>query len=252
MGYKPFIFFILHILIVLPLASSLVTPNKMSIKFDIYQNEQNRQIISLSSDRPILVDIKDGWAETSGEGGNLRRYNYTAEYHGISISYETPLEFSEAGIKDINLCLTANEIGQYKGALIYAPQTNETGSVVQFASWIYVNVTEPPQPQNPPPNNNNNNNGGGGGGGGSSPPTQTPSTNQTNQTNQTQTPKTQNFQPLSTEIETTDEETQSNSAITGNVITENPNRKRYSTTIIILILIALASLIIYKKKKAIQ
>lgn len=136
-----FFFSSLSILIAF-LASSVtaVTPSQMQVNFDISKGENVCERFSVSSGEATSAMIEDVWAEDYGSA-NLNKFTYDPKDHGIEIDYDPDLDFSESQTISVDICITANKVGKYQGALIFSPK-NQTGNVLQYSTWLNVVVEE--------------------------------------------------------------------------------------------------------------
>jgi len=220
-------------------ASLGLSPGK--IYFNLNPNEEECQTITLSSkDYSGRINIRDMWAEKADEINNLKMYTSSASDKEINIGYPNINDFNNE--EGINVCLSGNQIGRYKGALIFTPEA-KGNVVVEVGAWLFVNITEPEPPQETPPQNtdSNQNTGGNnqGGSGGSS---------MTTSEEQTQKPQTNNLPPLKqTNPETGSEQEEYQGTITGGVI----GTIKQNTKIIfaVLAVVAIAGLLIYNKRR---
>lgn len=154
-------FFILFFLSVASV-SATVAPNQLQYNFDLVVDEEKCQAVTVSSGEPREVIISDVWAPSYETGSDLNLFTYEPANHGIFIDFIDTLVFEEEGSIDVEVCVTASEVGKFKGALIFAPQEGQ-GNVVQYASWLRIIVEE----KEVVANNNQNSNTGGSGSGGS-------------------------------------------------------------------------------------
>lgn len=164
---KP-IFIFLFLLFFTSFASANLGLSHGKLEFNIDIGEKACEVVTVSSGSyEGEVVARDIWAETIDEERNFNFYTYSADDHGITLDYiDTIVEFEKEF--DVEVCLEAEEVGEFKGALIFAPEA-ETNIVIEKGVWLLVNVQEakvepePPQQETPPANT-----GGSSGGGGSS------------------------------------------------------------------------------------
>jgi hypothetical protein len=137
-----FLFFCLLFFLLISLTSvDAISPSKGKINFDLVVGEELcEQINILSEEYNGKISVRDVWAESPDEKGNLDSYSYIAPDHGISIGYLDVIEGSKE-IEDFEICLDADKEGEYKGLIIFSPGTN-TNVVVEKAVWLFVRVKE--------------------------------------------------------------------------------------------------------------
>lgn len=233
-----FLFFIFCFFLTIIASALSVSPGELF--FNSEARKENCQIITLSSFDGVETLIGEvNWLDNFDNLGVLSLYNVSTAEVPIDISYLQTIVNAEESI-DVEICILSEEAGRYEGVIVYKTPPKR-GQSLAVATWLRVNVTEAPPEPTPPTTTTNTGGGGGGGGGGSSSKPKTPPKNQTNQTNELEFLNTPNTQEQ--------EQSGTNQTITGNVITENPDKSKYSTTIIVLIIIALASLIVHAKRR---
>lgn len=110
--------------------------SKTSLSFESKENEKTCQMITISSaDFQGMIKIRDMWASSYSEGGNLNRYAMSSSDLDLSIYYETEINFEEN--LELEVCVTSRKAGKYKGALIFTPES-ESNIVVEVGVWLYV------------------------------------------------------------------------------------------------------------------
>ena len=134
------IFYFLFILILTNLASASLNIDKGKLYFNLNPGEESCQSIKVSSNSyEGKVNIRDIWAETFDEEGNFRKYTFTAKDHGLNIRYDNKIDnFNKES--SVEVCLNGNYPGEYKGAMIFTPES-DTNVVVEVGTWLLVNIT---------------------------------------------------------------------------------------------------------------
>jgi len=108
-----------------------------------------------------LVEGRDLWAEKGVIEKDLSLHTLDAEDLDLIVSYPKSVRIIED--KDINVCVTASDVGLYHGALLY--QTKQTGMVgIELNVWITVNIEEDLENNNDKGSSKKKRGGGGGGG----------------------------------------------------------------------------------------
>ncbi len=235
-----FLFFFLFLIFSVSFVSATITPNQLQLNFDLIEGGEECQVITITSNEPASAVIQDVWAEEYNKEKSLGKFTYSAEDHGLKISYENSLEFVEAESKDIHVCITASQVGKYQGALIFAPQ-GESGNVIQYSTWLKVIVVEKSNVQN-----ENSDGSGGSSGGGSS------TSNSSNVTNI----QTNNNEIYNNEIENVtynnsgvdENEARKTAGITGSVIGGNLGKGNLIGLAVLIILICVIAVIVYNRK----
>ena len=217
------IFIFIFFMFFLSFTSASLSINQGKMNFDLNEGEENCQTVKLMSEEYAgLITLRDVWAEDFKEGGNLHPYTLNASDHKLEIIY--PNQIEEFSIEEeIEVCLTAHNSGEFKGALMFTPKS-ETNVVVEVGTWLLVNVQEP---QTTPSNNDGTSSGSSSGGG--SVTTKTPQKDETQELE---------IEQLSTEP-----------GITGHAVKESGNQMNPLLVVIILIVIAAIILYLYKRRK---
>lgn len=249
-------FYFLFVLFFINLVSASLNLDKGRLDYNIEVGEEKCQIIKISSpsyNGKIL--IRDIWAENPNEESNFRKYIFTSEDHGLKINYENEIMGFEEEYP-LKVCLKGQEIGEYKGAIIFTPYSN-TNVVVEVGTWLFVTITEPqPEPTTPPTNQQPAS--GGGGGGGSYSMSQTEenesSQNATAPAHETiSTTAGESETPTAVVVEKESEKEEDASGITGAAIAQNPIQTKAVWGAIIIFVafaITIAAFIIKKRKQA--
>ena len=108
-------------------------------------NEELCQFVHLTSDSENIT-IFDVWAENETVEWKVSFFNTTAEEHGLTLTYPEELSIDE---RDISVCVSGEELGEYRGAVIFR-EGQEGMTVVQYAVWMTVIIEEaPPQQEQP-------------------------------------------------------------------------------------------------------
>lgn len=239
-------FYFLFFILTLNLASAALNLDKGKLDYELNIGEESCQVVSLSSnDYNGTIKIRDVWAENKDEDNNLNKYTFSALDHQLSIKYiDTVLDFKDS--MDFEVCLTADNPGNFKGALVFTPDA-KTNVVVEVGTWLFVNVKENIQ-ENTLSNNPGSSSGGGGGGGGGGGSGSSSSGGITGVKTITQSSglnKEEN--QLNNETNQTEEEAKT-AGITGAVI-GLLGKKWTKIIILIIIIITISYLIIYKKRR---
>ena len=140
---KPnFIFLFLVFMINLGLASAALSPSPGKLYFNTEINARSCEKITLSSlDYKGDIKIRDVWATSINEGANINKYTATASDFGITLEYSEIIE-NFSGSKEVEVCLTQTSSTKSKGGIIFTPGS-ETNVVVEYGTWLFVNLEEP-------------------------------------------------------------------------------------------------------------
>jgi len=124
--------------------SAALSLDKGKLEYDIEKGEEICKMVKVSSeDYSGKIIIRDIWPEEGEEDSGFSKYTLTAEDYGISIDYPSEiLDFS--GESEIEVCLSGEEVGNFRGALIFTPEAGEEqiNVVVEIGTWLMVNITE--------------------------------------------------------------------------------------------------------------
>jgi|SRR3989344_1891172 len=134
-----YFFIFLFLIFSLFLVNASLNIDKGKIYLDMNVSQKTCQTITITSDDyKGTIKIRDIWAEDFSEGGNLNKYTLNSEDLGITIFYNKIIEnFSKNA--QLELCLSSNEPGNFKGALIFTPESKDN-IVLEIGSWLYINV----------------------------------------------------------------------------------------------------------------
>ena len=227
-----FLFFIFVFFI--SFVSAGLNIDKGHLDYDLKIGEEKCLMVSLSSeDYYGVITLKDSWAKDIKEGTNINKYNLSASVLGLSLDYPKEIQdFSDK--KEVRVCILGNRSGNYRGAMIFTPDSN-TNVVVEIGTWLLVYIKEDFQESSDNSESSSSSGGGGSSSGGGSSGIQS-----------TKNSEEENSSILSNENESPNQE---NSKITGSAVSElsNVNKPIISTIIIIFALIAIFFYI--KRKK---
>jgi hypothetical protein len=70
---------------------------------------------------------------------NINKYRLKSEDIGIIIFYQKQID-NFNGQQEVEVCLSGNKPGRYRGDLIFTPESN-TNVVVEVGTWLFVNVS---------------------------------------------------------------------------------------------------------------
>jgi hypothetical protein len=133
-----FFLFLISLLLLISLTSAVklgVSPS--AINFNGYINEKIcNKIILFSSNETILID--DKWSLNKELIKNINEYNNIAEDLGIKIQY--PNKIRVEAKQEIEVCLTAKNIGKYYGLLNIRTENRPAG----IGIWMSVLVGNNP------------------------------------------------------------------------------------------------------------
>ncbi|MBS3077507.1 hypothetical protein J4233_04510 [Candidatus Pacearchaeota archaeon] len=136
--------FFFFILVFSSLVGASLQLDRGSLVFSLGLNERACKTVRISSgDYFGGIQIKDIWAGTPDEARNFGAYNFTSEDHGLSISYAKPISNLQNSV-DEEVCLEGSKLGDYKGAIIFTPESSEQINV-EIGTWLLVHVSENPQ-----------------------------------------------------------------------------------------------------------
>ena len=129
------------------------SPDKGFLNFTLQPDVEQCQLVTVSSEDYLgEISIRDIWAETFDGPRDFDLYTKRASDHDLSISYIDNIADFENQIT-IEVCISGNTPGDYRGALIFTPETqaNES-SVVEIGTWLLVHIdgqVVPDSPNNP-------------------------------------------------------------------------------------------------------
>ena len=197
--------FLFFIFLIIFLSSAVIatgfSPN--SLIFDLNQNEQQCQIVSLMNVTEE-IEVINLWAENKDVEWKISNFNTDASAHGIEITYT--VENTAPGEKKAEVCLSGTKTGEYRGVIIFR-QAQQGNSVVQLAVWLKAIIKESASDFTNP-----NQNSVGGNANSNSEPNE--ETNKDSENNL-------NYEKLSAEAE---QENNQNPSITGNTINKNTEK----------------------------
>jgi len=130
----------LLILIIILFLVSLVSATKLGISpgnliFNGSINEKICRNITINTDYKGILIGESKWIKEVKEKKDIKDYNLNQEDLGINLDYPTEINISENN-EIISVCITANKIGKYNGAIIY--KTN--GGYAGVGSWIEIDI----------------------------------------------------------------------------------------------------------------
>ena len=99
--------------------------------FNLDQNQQECQTITLGSDSSTIT-VLDKWANESVKDWNVNLFNDSADEYKLSIDYPKRLSFNE---KTVKVCLMGVKAGEYHG-IVLLREEQKGNSVVQMGVWI--------------------------------------------------------------------------------------------------------------------
>jgi len=210
-----FINIVVVLIILLSLVGASLNLNPTKIYLSLNPNEENCQKIFLSSQNYTgTIKVRDIWTNNLSES-NLNKYTLSANDLGVTINY--PKQFDNfKDSQEVEVCLSSINSGNYRGALIFTPQSN-TNVIVEIGTWLFLNVS------------------------GSNP--EITNTQQTTEETQINTIQTDKANP-------------SPSSITGNVVSEGKETSNSGRiifwAIVVIIAVILLSLVIYYIKRRIR
>lgn len=236
-------FLFLFIILTLNLASASLNLDKGKMEYNLKTEEEVCQIISLTSDDyGGTIKVRDVWAENSNEGENLNNYTSASSDHQLSVKYiDTALDFKDS--MDFEVCLSADQSGSFKGALIFTPDA-KTNVVVEVGTWLLINVEEAPA-ENPTatPSTNSGSGGGGEGGSGGSGGSIIKKSSANSSENKLKEEES-NINEEKNQIEEENSKTGITGAVTGLL-----GKKSTKIALLTIIALSISYLIIYKKRK---
>jgi hypothetical protein len=132
-----------QILILLILLTPLTTALEFypsSFDITLQPGQQTCRTVFFELDAP--AKINDEWGSSPTTPWSVVGFNTPASEHEIQISY--PEEISQDDTQ-AQFCIFGTDPGEYRGALVF--RQNQVGtSVVQFAVWIKLTITDSEQP----------------------------------------------------------------------------------------------------------
>jgi len=149
-----FLFFIFLFIILVMNTIIAVGFSPSSLTFELEQNVESCQIITLSSDSD-MIGVSDEWAENEGVEWKVSLFDKDASEHGISISYDSELDVDE---REVEVCLSGSEVGEYHGVILLKEE-QQGNSIIQMGVWLKVIISEGIQEETP--ENNQDSSGGG-------------------------------------------------------------------------------------------
>lgn len=225
-------FLFLFIILTLNLASASLNLDKGKMEYNLKTGEEVCQIISLTSeDYEGTIKVRDVWAESSNEGENLNDYIFSGSDHQLSVKYiDTALDFKDS--MDFEVCLSADQSGSFKGALIFTPDA-KTNVVVEVGTWLLINVEKAPV-ENSTATPSTSSGGGGSSGGSGGSIIKKPSANLS--------------EDKSNEEKNQTEEENSKTGITG-AVTGLLGKKNTKIVLLTIIILSISYSIVYKRRK---
>lgn len=254
MRYFYFIF-IFVIFLSLGVVSADFSLDKGRLHFNLEEGVQSCQNVKVLSDNYNgNFTVKDIWPEIGEEDSSFKKYTLNATDYGITISHETEiLNFNKE--KDIEVCLSGENIGKFRGALVFVPEAGEGtfSVVVEKGVWLNVTISEK-EPIVVPVENVNTGGGSGGGsggsggsGGGGSAPIVNDTKNET--AGEVMSEGTEESVEVKDEAsEDVKESEKRKMLITGSVIGETLGNKSF-VVIVVAILVIGGTFVYYKRKK---
>lgn len=128
---------ILVLFFLLPLASALEF-SPANLEFSLSPNEIACKEIYFKIESP--TKIHSSWAQEPSAEWSITGFKTNPQEHGISLSYPSQLSPEQ---KELPLCISGSNSGEYKGALIFR-QEKVGNSIVQFAVWLKLTIKEVP------------------------------------------------------------------------------------------------------------
>ncbi len=230
---KSYFFVLFFIFLVLPSVSA-VGFSPSSLTYDLQQGEEKCQVISLT-DVTEQIEVTNLWAESPEVEWELANFDTLASEHDLNLFYT--IDNAENG-KEVNVCISGSDLGEYHGVIIFR-QEQEGNSIVQLAVWLKVIITEVIQP----PASSASSSGGGGGSGGKKAGITTVSIQESEKETANEIAE---FEELSAETETDEEE---NAGITGNAINNDERNISVVNFIPIIFIAVIIAVSIYIKRK---
>jgi hypothetical protein len=132
-----FLFFILFSIFTLTSIAVATTFSPGTLVFMTDSGEELCQSAFVESDSRA-IEVSDKWASDVEQKWSVDGFDNSAEDHGVSINYPADLD---SGENNIEVCLTAQEEGEYHGALVFREE-QQGNSIVQFPIWLKVVVEE--------------------------------------------------------------------------------------------------------------
>jgi hypothetical protein len=121
-------FFIFMLVICcISLASSLelgLSPAKL--RFDINGSLVCKKITLLSSDYHGKIEVSDNWKDFNGE------YKLNSSQFGLSVFYPKEINFSDG--KEVEICISSENKGNYSGIIMFKAASVEIGSLLSVFS----------------------------------------------------------------------------------------------------------------------
>lgn len=188
------------------------------------------------------------WAEKNAKVSSTSDFIFDNSEIELNVEYSPEIISNFDGEEEIEVCISGDEIGIWKGSLEY--RTESSGNIgMGVGTWLKVNITEgneeEEEEQIPPAtssSSSSSSSGSSGGGGGS---VNTISTIQNNDSNETSENETQE-----TPLGNLEEEVEKQGlGITGNAVVDfAKTSKGKSAGILIVLLVAFTGIIVYRKK----
>jgi hypothetical protein len=136
--------YILTLILLIPITSALQF-SPTSLEFSLEKNQISCKEIQFQIESPTTV--RDAWAQSSSSPWTISQFQTSSQEHRINVNYPTSLTIDQDRIE---ICLSGQNPGDYKGALIFREE-EQGNSIVQFAIWLKVNVKETKQEQEEKP-----------------------------------------------------------------------------------------------------
>lgn len=129
------IFYFTALIIFLTAIVSALQFSPTTLEFNLEKNQVACKNIYFEIESQTT--IKDAWAEDSSEQWSISNFKTSSRQLDLELSYPSQITPEQ---KEIQLCLSGSNPGNYRGAIIF--RENEIGnSIVQFAVWLKVSIS---------------------------------------------------------------------------------------------------------------
>lgn len=126
---KFFIFLFFLFLITGEVIAAGFSPSSLTYKLNV--GEKKCQMITINSNSEQIM-LSDKWAENKDVEWKVSKFNETANYNSLSISYPKKLDSNQ---KNAEICLSGKEQGEYHGVILLTEQ-QKGNLVAQMGIWV--------------------------------------------------------------------------------------------------------------------
>ncbi len=250
MKFLFFVFFTFLILSAGVISAATLSGSPSSLEYNLDIGEQKCLIFTVSSNNYFgnLNSIMK-WAAKNAQVSSPDDFVFDNSEIELSVKYSPETITNFNGQEEIEVCISGNKIGIWKGSLEY--RTDSEGNIgIGVGTWLRVNISDKPEeensgPQIPPVVTSGSGSSGGGGGGGGVPASTNPNSTIVNNSKTIET-ALENETLLGELEEKTNEP--ASLGITGAVIGFTKTTIGSLVGIVVIIIFIFVTFVIYKKR----